>query len=89
MNTYGTEQTIRVADLVEGDWIEVIPTQDGVRGIKLNSGVQALFEGYGWVAGRGRGRARVDLDSTRIVTRRGNVHVPSHFSVVVRREVSA
>ena len=86
--TFGSEETIRVADLVEGDWIEVIPSQHRMRGQKINSAVKSLSEGYGWTAGGGRGRRRTELASTVVVTRRGDFCVPNDFTVVVRREVS-
>ena len=87
MSGYGPEETIRVGDLVDGDWVEVIPTQEGVRGVKIGSGVQEIGEGHGWTTGRGR--TRLHLPSTVVTTRLGAAHIPSHFSVVVRREVAA
>lgn len=89
MSTFTQEYTTSVFALQEGDWIEKIPTQNGVRGVKVESSVQSLGPGYGWTTSTGRGRRRTDVDSTIIVTRRGDFHVPSDFDVVIRREVSA
>lgn len=89
VSTYTKEYTTTVCALEEGDWIEKIPTQNGVRGVKVESSVQSLGAGYGWTTSTGRGRRRTDVESTIIGTRRGNFHVPSDFTVVIRREVSA
>lgn len=89
MSTFTREYTTTVFSLEEGDWIEKIPTQNGVRGVKVESAVQSLGAGYGWTTSSGRGRSRTDIESTVIVTRRGTFHVPSDFHVVIRREVSA
>lgn len=89
MSTFTQEYTTTVFSLEEGDWIEKIPTQDGVRGVKVESAVQSVGEGFGWTMSNGKGRRRIDVESTVIVTRRGTFHVPSDFYVVIRREVSA
>lgn len=86
MTVFGDSETITVADLQVGDFIEVIPTQGGVRGSKVESGVASLDIGSGWRRSRGRGRAGLDIKSVRIATLRGHLlDVPADFSVSVRR----
>lgn len=89
MTTFGPSETITIADLRVGDFIETIPTQSGVRGTRLGSGVASLETGYRWSRSNGRGRSRSDVASIEIATLRGQrVDVPATFSVVVRRVVA-
>lgn len=90
MTTFGPSETIAIADLLVGDFIEKVPTQSGVRGIRLDSGVASLEPGFRWARSNGRGRARSEVDSIQIETLRGQrVDVPATFSVVVRRRLEA
>lgn len=92
--TYGPETTITVGMLCEGDWIDTVPTQSGVRGVIHQSAVEHVMEDTAdldwrgvWSAGNGRGRRRTVIESVVIRTRRGLYCLPVDFTVVVRRPV--
>ena len=90
MSAFGPSETIAIADLRVGDFIEKVPTQSGVRGTRLNSGVASLGTGFRWQRSNGRGRSRSEVDSIVIETLRGHrIDVPATFSVVVRRTTEA
>lgn len=77
-----------ITDLRVGDWVEVVPTQSGVRGIIVESGIATIDHGHGWV--ERVGRRRYTVASVRFTTLTGKTYdIPATFSVVARVRVAA
>lgn len=89
--TFADATEIVVADLVEGDFVEVIATQQGVRGMRVNSGVKTIERGRfdAWGQSFGRGRARMPVESIRLTFLAGHsIEIPATFTATARRRTS-
>lgn len=89
-SAYGPETTITAGMLEEGDWIDMIPTQSGVRGKRIQSAVTFTMDDVRdrWSVSNGRGRRRIIVESVLIGTRRGTLSLPASFEIIVRRRIA-
>jgi hypothetical protein len=86
MINFGPTVEITAGDLASGDWIDTIPTQRGVRGIRIQGiADQVVTDGFGWKQGNGRGRRSTPVSSVTISTRLGRFSIPEAFTLTVRR----
>jgi len=61
---FGPVETIEISELVPGDFITQIPSQGGIRGVRINSGVRDLRDDWNtWGRSTGRGRPRMQVKS--------------------------
>lgn len=86
MSNFGPTVEITAGDLASGDWIDTIPTQHGVRGMRVQGiADQVVTDGFGWKQGNGRGRRSTPVASVTITTRHGRFSIPKEFTVTARR----
>ncbi len=80
--------TITVADLNDGDFLVTVPSQNSLRGLKVESGVTALDEDHTWGVRSGRRRPLIPIPARRFRTLSGAVlSLPSEATVTVRRRL--
>jgi hypothetical protein len=88
---FGDEETITISELRVGDFVTVVPTQSGIRGVRFNSAVKEADIVYGrWTKSNGYRQRRTPVESKRIAFRdakTGAYNYPLTFEVKVRRPV--
>jgi hypothetical protein len=91
---FGETQTLTIADLRVGDFLEVVPTQSGVRGLRVDSGILAVqdldsdalaYERSPWRQIGSRRGQRVDARSIRVMRSDCSFSFPASFTCSVRR----
>lgn len=95
---FGDTETLTIADLRVGDFVETIPTQNGVRGMRVDSGIEAIDEmsGDAWADGErsawrikgSRAGERVDARGLRFMRTSGRFQIPTTFTVTARRRLA-
>jgi len=82
-------ETVTVSDLKPGDFVITIPTQNGVRGIRVNSGIRTVSDDWDtWTCSSGPRRPRISQLSRELRfndAKLGSVNVPASFAVQARR----
>ena len=83
--------TIKAEEIRPGDFLEQIPTQERVRGAKVDATVDTVTCDTTWSRSTGRGR-RMPVSAVRVTFAVAaadawtpEVSVPAHFKVTVRR----
>jgi len=85
---FGEPEQTTIRDLTIGDFVVVIPTQERLRGVRVNSAVQTITgRARGWRLGQGASRRVVPSRVLTFVSA-GEVDRPSHFTVTVRRPIA-
>lgn len=89
---FGPAETITVAGLAVGDWVVEVPTQQGVRGTTVKSGVRDLRADWGtWRRSAGYRRPKLAIESRVIMfcdPHVAAVNYPADFAVAVRRPLA-
>ena len=90
---FGEAETITVDQLVTGDFVVAFPTQAGIRGYRVNSGIREISApAYGrWAMSGGRGRPRRQILSRKIRfldANCGGVDLPLTHEIIVRRQIT-
>lgn len=81
-------ETMTVADLNDGDFLVTVPTQNGLRGCRVESGVTALDEDHTWGVRSGYRRPLIPIPARRFRTLSGAIlSLPSSATVTVRRRL--
>lgn len=82
---------VAASDVVAGDWLDRVPTQDGVRGGIIRRTVQAVTVTHDEWGQRRQGRRRmVPVEGRTFTFNAGDAAIscPAAFTVIVRRAVS-
>lgn len=89
MISFGPTERIKVGDLRVGDFLDLVPNQQGVRGVRVESGVAAVEERIGtWGVGRPRHRTPAESRLLRFLDARlVPLDLPSEFVVHARRRL--
>jgi hypothetical protein len=84
---FGDPETVAVSDLAAGDFIVRVPTQSGIAGRVVNSGIATLAPDWDtWTYGRGRARYPVAATAITFLSRdAAPLTVPDTFAVIARR----
>jgi hypothetical protein len=82
-------ETITVADLRDGDFLVSFPTQRGIRGYAVNSGVTELEADHTWGVRPGYRQRLIPTEARHFRTLTGvGLSLPSDCTVVVRRRLA-
>lgn len=89
MTTFADVEVVTVNDLTAGDFVVQVPTQRGVRGAKVNSGIRTTAEDFGtWTRSSGYRRPKIGVESRILMFNDHSVsalNIPLDFIVEVRR----
>jgi hypothetical protein len=86
---FGDPETVTIAELKVDDFVVEFPSQKGIRGAKVNSGIRDLRDDYGtWRSGPPRRKMPI---RSRILMFKGmqgtTMNIPADCIIVVRRPV--
>jgi hypothetical protein len=94
---FGDAETITVAELQVGDFVVQFPRQDNIRALQIDALVERIDELSddelsddelsAWTQRPAPGVKRRRAPARRVVTRLGNINVPSACTLVVRRPI--
>lgn len=83
MSEFAAAETISASDIREGDFIEIVPTQHNVRGLRVQSIVEVIDDDMTtWRRNRKRVPSLVFM-----TMRKQRINIPASFDVVVRRAI--
>ncbi len=89
--TFADPAETTIADLKSGDFVVLVPTQSGVRGVRFNSGVKTVTDvdmwASNWGRSNGRGRSRTPVASRKFTFNMGGSETwdfPASFTVIAR-----
>jgi hypothetical protein len=86
---YAEAATVTIADLKAGDFVVSIPTQMGIRGYRVNSGIREITDSrFGtWKMGPPRRKCPVESRAMRFLSDLPRVDYPSDCTVIVRKRL--